>query len=82
MVTTTKSGQHYLRADVVDGDGNVIISSEEILIADVPSLSTRIKTYFTILFNELYFAFFLFVKVPAMAIPELIKEFFAGELFK
>lgn len=82
LVTTTKSGQHYLRADVVDGDGNVIISSEEILIADVPSLSTRIKTYFTILFNELYFAFFLFVKVPAMAIPELIKEFFAGELFK
>ncbi|MBQ3499268.1 MAG: hypothetical protein IJA87_09095 [Clostridia bacterium] len=82
LVTTTKSGQHFLRADVVDGDGNVIISSEEILIADVPSLSTRIKTYFTILFNELYFAFFLFVKVPVMAIPELIKEFFAGELFK
>ena len=82
LVTTTKSGQHYLRADVVDGDGNVIISSEEILIADVPSLSTRIKTYFTILFNDLYFAFFLFVKVPVMAIPELIKEFFAGELFK
>ena len=82
LVSTTKAGQHYLRADVVDGDGNVIISSEEILIADVPALSTRIKTYFTILYNELYFAFFLFVKVPAMAIPELIKEFFAGELSK
>ncbi len=79
---TIMSGQYYLRADVVDGDGNVIVSSEEILIADVPSLSTRITTYFRILFSELYFMFFLFVKVPAMAFPQLIKEFFTGELFK
>ena len=24
LVTTTRSGQHFLRADVVDGDGNVL----------------------------------------------------------
>ena len=77
LVTTTKSGQHYLRADVVDGDGNVIVSSEQVLIADVPEFGERIKLIFSdikLLYAEVVYVLWLFVGLPifgAVALPVL-----------
>ncbi|MBQ6931204.1 MAG: hypothetical protein IJN38_03665 [Clostridia bacterium] len=77
LVTTTKSGQHYLRADVVDGDGNVIIASEEVLIAEVPEFGERIKLIFSdikLLYAEVVYVLWLFVGLPifgAVALPVL-----------
>ena len=64
LVSTTKSGQHFLRADVVDGDGNVIVSSEEILIADIPEFGERVKY----MFAEVVYVLWLFVGLPILGV--------------
>ena len=69
-VNTNRSGKHYLRADVVDADGNVIVSSEKALIADVMSFGESVK----LLFAEVVYVLWLFVGLPifgAVALPVL-----------
>ncbi len=61
---TFLSGEYYLRADVVDGDGNVIVSSEEVLIANVPSFGSTVK----LLFAEVVYVLWLFVGLPIFGI--------------
>lgn len=76
-LNTNKSGQHYLRVDVVDGDGNVIVSSDKVLIAEVPGLGERVDNFFSgmkLLYAEVVYVLWLFIGLPifgAVALPVL-----------
>ncbi|MBR4050218.1 MAG: hypothetical protein IKK09_06945 [Clostridia bacterium] len=46
LISTYRSGEYYLRADILDAQGKTIVSSENMLIANVPPLGQRIKSFF------------------------------------
>lgn len=75
FATTYQSGQYYLRADVVDLKGNVLASSEQVLIADVPEFGERVKLMFSdikLLIGEFIYVLWILVGLPifgAFALP-------------
>ncbi len=46
IIPTHITGKHELRVDVVDAKGKTIVSSENFLLSNVPSLGQRIKSFF------------------------------------
>ena len=74
MVSTYKAGDHYLRVDVVDDSGKVIVASEDLLIASVPSFSTRVDQFASgmkLFFAEIVYVLWLFVGLPIFGIVAL-----------
>lgn len=70
MIPTYKEGEHYIRVDVVDADGNVLVTSEKTLVATTPSYASTIKYFFA----EIIYVLWLFIGLPifgAIALPIL-----------
>lgn len=74
-------GDVYMKAKILDADGNVIVSSENLWIGDAsikePTFFDKVKMYFQIFFAEIYIIFYVFsAAIRAGLIPELFKAWF------
>lgn len=67
-----KRGEVYLQAKIIDADGNVIVSSQELYIGKNPTVIDYMKYYFQGAANNLMFLGF-WVRVILHIIPELFK---------
>ncbi len=76
-----EKGDVYLNAKILDADGNVIVSSENLWIGDAsvkePTFFDKVKMYFQIMFGEFYMIFYIFSAViKSGLIQELFKSWF------
>lgn len=67
-----KRGKVYLQAKIIDADGNVIVSSQELYIGKNPTVIDYMKYYFRAAVGNLQFLGF-WIKVMWHLIPEMFK---------
>ncbi|MBQ2775607.1 MAG: hypothetical protein IJF40_06960 [Clostridia bacterium] len=66
-----KSGELYMRAEIVDADGKAIVSSEKLLLLKLPTFMEKVKAFFAYA-NFTIFFITAFIILPAIVEPFML----------
>lgn len=78
-----ENGDVYMKAKIIDADGNVIVSSENLWIGDAsvkePTFIEKVKMYFQLVYFEFYMMFYILsAAIEGGLIPELFEAWFGN----